>query len=121
VRLRVVIADDEATLRSLLRALMRTDHRFDLVGEAGDGREAMALIEELDPDVLLLDLGMPVMDGLEVLAALQGRERPRTIVLTGYSEEQTLRQAIELGAAACVVKGSGFDRLLDVIAGGEAA
>lgn len=111
----VVIADDDASIRLLLRRYIERDGRCSVVGEAMDGRQALEVIGAADPDVLLLDLGMPVMDGLEVLAELVGTARPRTVVLTGFADAYTAAQARELGAVACLVKGPGFAELLDVI------
>lgn len=115
--LRLVIADDDVALRVLLRQLVDRDGRLEVVSEAGDGREAIARVEEHDPDVLLLDLGMPVLDGLQVLEALQGRPRPRIVVLSGFADPDIEQQATGLGAAAYLIKGSGFASFLDVLAG----
>lgn len=111
----VVIADDEETLRVLLRRYIERDGRCRIVGEAGDGQQTLEVIEATDPDVLLLDLGMAVMDGLEVLAALRGDPRPRTVVLTGFADTHTADRARELGAVACLIKGAGFADLADTI------
>jgi DNA-binding NarL/FixJ family response regulator len=117
-KLRVVIADDEASLRTLLRLVLARDGRFDVVGEAADGAQAVEQVRALDPDVLLLDLGMPVLDGLQVLETLAGTGAPpRTVVLTGFIDPGTQRLAHDLGAAACLVKGPGFEELCDVLVG----
>jgi DNA-binding NarL/FixJ family response regulator len=113
----ILIADDEPALRRLLTMLLERDPRLDVVGEAADGREALDRVEELDPDVLLLDVRMPNVDGLEVLDALRGRSRPRIVVLTGFADPVTHAAALELGAAACLVKGRDFAALPDVLAG----
>jgi DNA-binding NarL/FixJ family response regulator len=107
--------DDEPGLRRLLVMLLERDGRFDLVGEAGDGHAALAAVDEHDPDVLLLDLGLPGLDGLEVLERLRDRDRPRTVVLTGFTDPETLAEAEGLGAAACLIKGADFDRIGDVL------
>jgi DNA-binding NarL/FixJ family response regulator len=104
----VVVVDDEPGLRNLLVLLLERDGGFDVVAEAGDGVEAVEAVTHHDPDLLLLDLGLPRMDGLEVLAELQGRLRPTTVVLTGFTDEATLTQAETLGASTCLVKGEGF-------------
>ncbi len=111
----LVIADDDASVRTLLRRYVERDGRCRVVGEATDGRQALEVVGAADPDVLLLDLGMPVKDGLEVLAALVGTARPRTVVLTGFADTYTAERARELGAVACLVKGPGFAELPDVI------
>lgn len=111
----VVIADDQGTIRALLRRYIERDGRCHVVGEAADGQRALEVLGEVDPDVLLLDLGMPVLDGLEVLAALDGAARPRTVVLTGFADAYTSERARELGAVACLVKGRGFAELADAL------
>jgi DNA-binding NarL/FixJ family response regulator len=113
---RLVIADDEAPLRGLLRTFVERDGRFEVVAEATDGQEALAAVTEHDPDVLLLDLGLPVLDGLQVLERLPQGGRPRTVVLTGFDDSETRRTTQELGAAACLVKGRDFAELLETLA-----
>jgi DNA-binding NarL/FixJ family response regulator len=79
---------------------------MELVGEAADGVEALSLVEQADPDVLLLDLSMPRLDGLSVLARLrENGRRPRIVVYSGYADPASARAAHELGAADCLVKG----------------
>jgi DNA-binding NarL/FixJ family response regulator len=113
----LLLVDDEAGLRRLVRLLVTRDGRMEVVGEAADGHEALDRVDELDPDVVLLDLGLPTLDGLEVLARLQGRARPKVVVLTGFDDPATHARARELGAAACLVKGRDFERVLDVLVG----
>jgi CheY-like chemotaxis protein len=113
----VVVVDDEPGLRGLLLILLERDGGFDVVAEAADGVEAIEAVAQHDPDLLLLDLGLPRMDGLEVLAALQGRPRPTTVVLTGFTDEATLAQARALGASTCLVKGEDFALVTDVLHG----
>jgi DNA-binding NarL/FixJ family response regulator len=111
----LVVVDDEPSLRRLLVLLLGRDGRFDLVAEASDGEAALAAVERHEPDLLLLDLGLPVLDGLEVLERLAGRDRPRVVVLTGFADAATLDQARSLGAAACLVKGDGFAEVADTL------
>jgi CheY-like chemotaxis protein len=110
----VLVVDDEPQLRQMLRLLIERDGRCSVCGEAGDGLHAMELIETHDPDLVLLDLAMPVMDGMQVLAELQGRPRPSIVVLTGHPDREA--QALELGAFDVLLKGPQFDRLLDTLA-----
>ena len=80
---RIAIADDHPIVRDGLKRLLQLESDFKVVGEAGDGRQALDLVERTDPDVLLLDLGMPNPDGLATLQALQhANRRTRVIVLT---------------------------------------
>lgn len=118
-RHRVILADDDLPLRMLLRILLERDGRFEVVAEADDGKHAIALTEHHDPDLLVLDLSMPEMDGLEVLEQLgrrDGRDRPVIAVLTGFPEPDLEDQARAAGAAAYLTKGSAFGRLTDDLA-----
>lgn len=110
---RVVLAEDNVPLRTLLRFTVEADPRFVVVGEAGDGLEALELLEVHDPDLLLLDLSMPIVDGLEVLEKLVHRVRPVVVVLTGFEDPDLEQQALQAGAAAYLTKGSAFDGLVD--------
>jgi DNA-binding NarL/FixJ family response regulator len=112
----LIIADDEAPLRKLLRMLIERDDRFVVVALAEDGQQTLDLVAEHDPDLLLLDLGLPGIDGLQVLERLGG-QRPGTVVLTGFDDPTTHRAARDLGAAACLVKGRDFGKVADALAG----
>jgi DNA-binding NarL/FixJ family response regulator len=114
-RCRLVVVDDEPGLRRLLVLLLERDGRFEVIGQASDGEEALETVEQLDPDLLLLDLGLPVLDGLEVLERLGARPRPVTVVLTGFADDATLEQARVLGAAAALVKGHDFAEVADAL------
>jgi DNA-binding NarL/FixJ family response regulator len=113
---RLIIVDDEPPLRELLTLLVGRDGRFEVVAVAGDGYRALELVEEHDPDLLLLDLGLPRLDGLQVLERLGDRTRPATVVLTGFDDPMTHRSARELGAASCLVKGRDFGKLTAALA-----
>jgi DNA-binding NarL/FixJ family response regulator len=108
----VVIADDAEDLRMLVRISLVADPRFDVLGEAADGVEALELVESQDPDVLLLDLGMPRMDGLEVLEHLRRRARAMPVVVfSGYTSDKIKQQALDLGAVAFIEKGADLDSI----------
>jgi len=104
--IRVVIADDNDGLRLLLKAVVGLDERLECVGEAADGHETLAVVEATDPDVLLLDLSMPALDGLQVLETLQ-QTRPelRVIVYSGFAGADVRRAAFAAGADDYLVKG----------------
>lgn len=108
---RIVLAEDNVPLRALLRMVIEADPAFRVVGEADDGLIALELVRDLDPDLLLLDLSMPRMDGLQVLQHLDHRPRPVVAVLTGFDDPELEAQALEAGAAAYLTKGIAFEGL----------
>jgi DNA-binding NarL/FixJ family response regulator len=101
---RILIADDCSTIRRTVRNLLEREG-FDVVGEAADGAEAVRLAEELSPDVIVLDLSMPVLDGLEAAREIH-RLRPQTplILLTIHTAEENILAAMRAGILACVAK-----------------
>jgi DNA-binding NarL/FixJ family response regulator len=103
---RVAIADDNDGVRELLRVLIELDGRLQLVGEAADGRQTLSVVASERPDVLLLDLGMPALDGLQVLADLS-RTHPevRVVVYSGFAGEGLRTAALAAGASDYLIKG----------------
>ena len=114
--LRVLIADDHPVVRRGLRALLETEPGIAIVGEAADGREAVAAVRALAPAVVLLDLEMPHLDGLGAIGAILA-ERPETaiLVLTSFSTEDKALAAIRAGALGFLRKETGPDELLAAI------
>jgi DNA-binding NarL/FixJ family response regulator len=111
-RIRVVICDDVAALRTLVRYALEADPSLEVVGEAGDGTTGLELIARLKPDVVLLDLSMPGIDGLEAIPEIRVRSPESAIlVFSGFSAARMRRPALELGAAGYVEKGVALDRL----------
>ena len=105
VKLRIALADDHHLLRSGLKLLLDSNETLSIVGEASDGASALLLVEQLQPDILLLDLAMPGMDGLECLRELQRRNLPtRVIVLTMFEDENYVLAAMSAGAQGYVQK-----------------
>jgi DNA-binding NarL/FixJ family response regulator len=114
--IRIVIADDHAIFRDGLRRLLATQEDFQVVAEASDGREAISLATELRPDVLLLDLAMPRVPGMEVLRELAHQEvSVRTILLTAAIQPFNVTSALQLGARGIVLKASPPELLLKSI------
>jgi DNA-binding NarL/FixJ family response regulator len=124
-RLRVLLVDDTTEYRTMLRIILQQQGGFEIVGEAANGAEAVELTRALRPDVVVLDLAMPVMDGLEALPLLRDVS-PETavVVLSGFARGQLDHVALARGAAAYVEKGEAFSRiaetLLEVVARAEA-
>lgn len=117
--IRVLIADDADILRALLGRALDRDPRLQVVGEAANGRQALELVAALHPDVVLLDLSMPVLDGLGVLRALADsagdQPRPAVVVLTGYGEDDLGEQCRMLGARAFVEKGISLAEICEAL------
>ena len=114
--MRIVLADDTPEIRSLLRRAFEVDPTVTVVGEAGDGAEAVEVVCRTEADVILLDLAMPVMDGLQAIPELL-RRSPNTgiVVLSGFDASKMEQRALDLGAHAYLSKGAGPDRILAVV------
>lgn len=109
-RIRVLLADDHAIFRQGLRRLLETERDFLVVGEASSGEEAVSMVCQLRPDILLLDLAMPGTSGLDALAALARTDVPvKSIVLTAEIEREQIVRALQLGARGVLLKSSGAD------------
>lgn len=114
--IRILIADDHAVVRRGLRALIETEDGMEVVGEAGDGGEAVQKAGSLHPDVILLDLVMPQMDGIEAIREIHRNDpKSRILVLTSFSEDEKVLTAIEVGAMGCLLKDATPEDLLRAI------
>ncbi len=103
--LKIVLADDHRLVRKGLAALLGTEPDFMMVGEAENGLQALQLVERLQPDILVLDLMMPVMSGLEVTRSLLQRScRTGIVILSMHSDESYIFEALRLGAQAYILK-----------------
>ena len=111
---RIVVADDHPIFRAGLRAVLGSEPGFAVVGEAGCGDEAVRLTRSLHPDVLLLDLAMPSVSGMEALTDLAGHPT-RTIVLTAAIDKADLVKALQLGAKGVVLKSTAGEVLVKAI------
>jgi DNA-binding NarL/FixJ family response regulator len=103
---RVLIVDDEPDLRLLMRTMLDLDHRIDIIGEAADGGEALERFAELRPDLVLLDLRMPVMNGLEVAQRiLQDHPDQRILLFTAFLDPRLAADAAAIGISGVLGKG----------------
>lgn len=115
-QIRVLLVDDHAIVRAGLKAVLALTRDISVVGEASDGREALVLVDRYRPDVVVMDLGMGGMDGIEATKALAARDpAPRILILTMHAEEEYLVPLLEAGAAGYLVKSSADRELVDAI------
>lgn len=116
-KIRVMIADDHPIVREGLSKLLRLEEDIDVVGEACDGRELLEKMGEMDPDVILLDLRMPNLDGLGALQTLQNTNntRAKVIVLTASEDKNEFVQAMKLGCSGIVLKQTSADLIVKSI------
>ena len=114
--MRVLLADDQGIVRRGMRALLESEPSVDIVGEASDGHEALRLCESTAPDVAVLDVAMPKLNGIEVAArALKQRPNLRVIVLSMHSDESYVVRALSAGARAYLLKEATDDDLLPAL------
>jgi two-component system response regulator NreC len=112
----IVLADDHPVVRRGMRTLMEAEADFSIVGEAGDGLETVRLVERLRPQVLVLDLMLPGLSGLEVLRIIRERAAPtRAVVLSMHSNNAFVAEALKNGATGYVLKGSPEDDLVRAV------
>jgi DNA-binding NarL/FixJ family response regulator len=126
VSVRLLIVDDQELVRTGFRLFLETQDDLEVVGEAGDGEEAIELARELRPDVILMDIRMPRMDGVEATARLTAARiepPPRVLVLTTFDLDEYVFGALRAGAAGFLLKDAPRERLLEairVVHGGDA-
>lgn len=114
--IRALVVDDHARVRQLVRRLLESSGEVEVVGEAGDGEQALLQVQRLKPDVLLLDIHMPRLDGLGVLKALgQMVERPKVVVLTLDGRNGIREKVLAAGAGALIPKRMLFDKLIPAV------
>jgi two-component system response regulator DesR len=114
--IRVLVAEDQAMVRGALAALLEIEPDIEVVAQAGNGREALELIVQHHPDVLLTDIEMPEMTGLELASEIARQKIPtRVIILTTFARAGYLRRALEAGATGYLLKDSPADRLANAV------
>ena len=111
--MRVVLADDHRTVREGLRWMLSESPDVEVVGEAADGAELLALLAEVDADIVVLDVNMPGMGGLEALETITAMDQaPKVIILSMHDRPVYVRRAVELGASGYLLKSAGRDELM---------
>ncbi|HET8910401.1 MAG TPA: response regulator transcription factor [Ktedonobacteraceae bacterium] len=114
--IRILLADDHPIVREGLRAVLETQADFEVIAEAANGEEAKRMVAELKPDILLIDLEMPVVDGVETIRALRNLEvAPRTIVFTAFDNDERIIHAVQAGANGYLLKGAPRDEIFNAI------
>jgi DNA-binding NarL/FixJ family response regulator len=119
-RIRIVLADDHPVVRAGIAGLLATQPDFEVVGDAANGQEALALVDALRPDVLLVDLRMPVQDGVGTIRALRADrpgapKPPNILVLTTYDTDSDILHAVEAGATGYLLKDSPPEELFRAV------
>ncbi|WP_105617250.1 response regulator [Vallitalea okinawensis] len=114
--IKVLITDDHDLIREGLKRIISFEEDIIVVGEANNGKKAISMIKDYRPDVLLLDMNMPIMDGLGVLRKLKEENSPlKTIVLTVENDSKTIHDAINIGADGYVLKDSAGEEIVDAV------
>lgn len=114
--IRILLADDHGILRAGLRNLLNAEPGLEVVGEAGDGVKVLELVEQCCPDLILLDINMPNMGGIEVLQQLGGKlQHSKVLVLTVHEDEGLLKKAIRAGASGYLLKRAAESELITAI------
>ena len=122
--IRVLLADDQELVRTGLRGILRVEFGFDVVGECADGSEVTAAVQSLAPDIVLMDVRMPVVDGVRATRELRGRDAsPPVLALTTFDDDEVLAGMLRAGASGFILKGvpaEDLQRAVRAVAGGGA-
>jgi DNA-binding NarL/FixJ family response regulator len=113
---RVLVVDDAANLRELLTLLLEAEDDFEVIGTASDGEQALIVAQALQPDIVLLDLAMPVMDGMQALPEIR-RCLPAAIIMifSGFEQTDLVHEALTAGADAYLEKGASVTQMVNVL------
>ena len=118
-RIRILIIEDNLFIRTAIRRLLTKSQDFEVVGEASNGREALRLLGQTEADVLLLDVEMPVMNGIELARILKDRTipKPKILVLSSYDDQEYVREMFLNGASGYLLKDEAPERIIDAVRG----
>jgi DNA-binding NarL/FixJ family response regulator len=115
-RIRILVADDQPLVRAGIRRVIEADETLAVIGEAGDGHEAVALTKALRPDVVLMDIRMPILDGIEATARLaEAGSDARVVILTTFGLDEYVLGALRAGASGFVLKEAPPEEILDAV------
>jgi DNA-binding NarL/FixJ family response regulator len=115
---RIVLAEDNEVVRKGIKRLLNNAADIEVVGEAGDGIETLRLVDRMLPDILMLDVEMPQLNGIEVARRLKRRkQRPRILVLSAYDDPGYIREMLRIGAAGYLIKDDAPERILEAVRG----
>lgn len=114
-KIRLLLVDDHRVVRLGLSALLQSEPDMEVVGEASNGLEAVALVQELKPDVVIMDISMPEMDGLEATRRIKGTCDCQVLILTVHAQERYLFPVLKAGAAGYVLKSTVDEELIEAI------
>lgn len=110
--IRIVLADDHKIVRDSLRVLLEADNKYDIVGEASNGREAVELVEQCEPDIVIMDVGMPELNGVDATRLIcKGDSGAKVVALSMHSDNHFVQQMLEAGASAYLLKDAVFHDL----------
>lgn len=113
--MKVLIVDDHSAVRLGIRMVLEASSRIEVVGEAADGRQALAMARALGPEVVLMDLRMPVMDGIAATAALREHGTAKVLVLTTFDDDEYLFGALQAGAHGFLLKSAEPEQIIDAV------
>ena len=114
--IRLLLVDDQNLIRRGLRALLKTDSDLEIVGEAENGREAIDIVATLQPDVVLMDIRMPILDGVEATRAIcEQFPQTKVLILTTFDDREYVTQALQAGASGYLLKDTPFEELTQAI------
>lgn len=114
-KIRVVIAEDQTMVLGALAALLELERDIEVVGQAADGEQAVAAVKQHEPDVLITDVEMPKLSGLDAASRIQGRFKTRVVVLTTFARSGYLRRALEVGVCGYLLKARPASELADAV------